>query len=482
MDHNGQLRDILEKKNALLQGDTQKVEQQHAKNKLTARERVTSLYDGGSFVETLALQQDTGVITGYGLVDGRPVYVAAQDVTVQGAAMSRLQAEKILNLLGLAKKTGAPVVIFADSEGFKVEEGAAALAAYAQVFAAMSRLSGVCPILTVVSGACMGVAAHFASLADVAIAVEKSALVMPMSSLVMNATAGTTLKEEELGGADMLLKHGAVALKAADEQQAVSTLQKVLSLLPSSNCEGAPLEEGDDLNRLLTADASDGLALALDVADAGSAVELYPGYGPGCHTLLARVGGRPCGIVAGEPKQDAGRLDAAACRKIARMIRMCDCYHLPVVSLVMSAGMRVPAIARQAEQMRASAQMLYSYAEATTPKLAVLAGDAVGAAYVAMGGKAVADIAFAWPNAMIAPLTKEAAVQTFDAQRLKEENRAVLEQEYARSADGLVIASQGLVDDVIDPAQTRKHLIAAMELLYTKQDEAPAREHGNMPL
>ncbi len=482
MEQKEQLRDTMKKKNALLQGDENKAAQQRAQNKQTARERVASLYDGGSFVETQALLQGAGVVTGYGLVEGRPVYVVAQDITVQGAAMSRLQAEKIVSLLGLAKKTGAPVVFFADSEGFKVQEGAQALAAYGQVFAALSRLSGVCPVVTVVSGPCMGVATHFVTLADIAIAVEKTALVMPVSPLVMNATAGTALKDEELGGADVLVNQGVAALKAADDKQAISLAQKVLAMLPSSNCEGAPVYDGDDLNRLLTRDATDGLALAMDVADQGTAVELFAGYGVGCHTLLAQVGGRPCGIVAGQPQQDGGRLDAAACRKIARLVRLCDCYRLPVISLVMTSGLAVPCKKRQGELLRASAQMLYAYAEATTPKLAVLAGDAVGAAYVAMGGKAMADLSFAWPNSMVAPLTKEAAVQTFDGQRLKEEERAELEKEYARSADGLAIASEGLVDDVIDPAETRKHLIAGLELLYTKQDEAPAREHGNMPL
>ena len=217
MEQKEQLRDTMKKKNALLQGDENKAAQQRAQNKQTARERVASLYDGGSFVETQALLQGAGVVTGYGLVEGRPVYVVAQDITVQGAAMSRLQAEKIVSLLGLAKKTGAPVVFFADSEGFKVQEGAQALAAYGQVFVALSRLSGVCPVVTVVSGPCMGVATHFVTLADIAIAVEKTALVMPVSPLVMNATTGTTLKDEELGGADVLVNQGVAALKAADE-------------------------------------------------------------------------------------------------------------------------------------------------------------------------------------------------------------------------------------------------------------------------
>ncbi len=472
-----------ERVNALRANEQAVREARHAKGRLTARERVSALCDEGSFVELEALKKGAGVITGYGLVGGSPVYVAAQDVTQGGAGMNLSQAEKMLNLFALSEKTGAPLIIYPDSEGVDVREGAAALSAYARVFAGLSRMSGVCPVLSVLSGPAMGVAAHFAMLSDIVIAVDKGALMMPFSPLTVNAAAGTSLKDEELGGADVLMRQGCAALKAADEQQAAALLRAVLAMLPSSNQEGAPeFDVGDDLNRLVKASGEDGLQLALDVADRGTAVELWPALGLGSHTLLCQLGGRCVGLIAGEPRQDEGRLDAAACRKVARFVRFCDCFHLPVVSLVQSAGLTVPEKDRQGEWMRAASQMLYAFADACVPKVAVLAGSAVGAAYVAMGGKAMADIAFAWPDAMVSPLTREAAVQVFDADKLAEQSRTTLEEAYAMTCDGLAAAELGLADEVIAPEETRKHLIAALEMLLTKRDGRPEREHGNMPL
>lgn len=458
-------------------------EARHAKGKLTARERVALLCDEGSFVELEAFVKGAGVVTGYGLVDGAPVYIAAQDAAQGGAAMNARQADKLLNVFSLAEKTGAPVVVYVDNEGFDVREGAGTLAQFARVYAGMGRLSGVCPLLSVVCGPALGVSAHFAVLSDIAIAVEGLALMMPFAPLTMNASLGTQLKDEELGGADVLLKQGSVSLKAADERQTASLLKTVLAMLPSSNAEGAPECDGqDDLNRLVRQGGEDGLSLALDVADKGSAVEMWPACGPGCHTLLAKLGGRTVGILAGEPQADEGRLDGEALRKAARFVRFLDCFHLPVISLVQSSGLTVPERGRQGEWMRAASQMLYAFADAAVPKVAVLAGNAVGAAYVAMGGKALADIAFAWPGALVSPLTREAAVQVFDSEKLKEQDRATLEEAYAASCDGLAAAEAGLADAVIAPEETRKHLIAAVEMLLTKRAGRPEREHGNMPL
>lgn len=476
-----QLRILLEKKNALLKCNEELAEKQHASGKRTARERVEKICDSGSFVEIQSLQTEAAVITGYALIGQRPVYVIAQDVTTKGAAMSDAQAAKMIRTLDMAEKIGAPVLFFADSEGVCVKEGAVAMAAYARVFARMARLSGICPIITLVCGPCMGIAAHFAQLADIAIAVEKTGLIMPVSPLVMNATAGKQLKDEEMGGAVAAAKQGTVAMTAADEKQAYGMIKALIDLLPSSNEESAPFVENDNINRLMTAGAEDGFALAQDLADAGSVNELYRHYGQGCHTLLARIGGQSCGIIASEPREEGGRMDIAALKKAARLVRFCDCYRLPVITLLNSEGLAVPSVQNQGEAMRASSQLLYAYAEATTPKLAVLTGNAIGAAYVAMAGSA-ADLTYAWPEAMVAPLTREAAVQTFDAEKLKTEERAVLEENYARSSDGLNLAAAGLADDVIDPAETRKYLIAALELMYTKSEAAPAREHGNMPL
>lgn len=477
-----QLQKLLETKQAERAAYEASAAERHAKGVWTARERVEKLLEPGTFVETDAMRTEAAVVTGYGLVDGRPVYVAAQDAAVRGAAMSVAQAEKILKILSLAGKTGAPVVLFVDSDGLQVREGAAVLSDYARVFAAMSRLSGICPIITVISGKAFGVAAHFATLSDISIAVEKHGLLAAQSPSVLRAMAGTSLKDEEICGAAMLAKQGLCAKTAATEDEALALAARFIGLLPSFNGEAAPQNDDVDLNRLLNEDSDTGLRLALDVADENTAVELYEQAGDGVSTLLCRVGGYTCGLISGNGDKDGGRLDASDLRKAARMVRLCDCFHLPIISLVDSEGLKVPDYRHQGSALRASSQLLYAFSEAVVPKVAVLTGNAVGAAYIAMGGRAMADITFAWPGAVVAPLNKETAVQTFEAARLENEERAALEQEYAAANDGIMAAKIGLADDVIDPRQTRKHIIAALELLLTKQESKPAREHGNMPL
>lgn len=465
---------ILETRLNILQGDKERVAKQHESGKATARERVAKLFDAGSFVETDALKADGGVVCGYGTVNSRIAYCFAQDFTAQGGAMSEKQAQKILKVLNLAAMTGAPVVALLDSAGAKVLEGAQALSAYAQVFAAMTRMSGVSPMIACVMGPCRGVAAMFTQLADIAITVDKTGELALHSALVL----GKALT------ADDLAKQGAVALKAQNEDEALSQIAALLDILPACNVEDAPMTEGEDLNRVLTAcDAENGLALATEIADNGQIMELGAQYGVAVHTVLARVGGRSCGIVATDYTVDNGRLDATACEKVARFVRLCDCYQLPVISLINSDGLNVGAADEQAWYMRAAAQMLYAYAEATAAKLAVVTGSAVGGAYVAMGGTKVADIAYAWPTAFVAPLTAETAVQTLcDEQLNAGADRAELEANYKKTGDALYAAQQGIVDDVIEPAETRKQLIAALEALEAKHDVNLPRKHGNQPM
>ncbi len=465
MDFAERMGKLAQEKEALAAGNPAAVERQRAAGRLTARERVQKLVDAGSFVETDTFMVDAGCVTGYGLVNQRPVYVLAQDATAHSGAMGQAQKRKMLRLLDLAQKGGGAVVLLPDSAGAIVTEGAAALSAYAQVFASLARLKGELPLIAVLAGPAIGSASQFAMLADVAIAVEGLGEVAPFPASVQNAVNGTAVEGKKLNGAQALAAKGAVALTAKGEAEGFDLARQVIDLLPCTAGEGTPVLEGDDLNRLIAVPAADSTALTASIADAGSLVELFGAWKLSARTYLARIGGHACGIVSCSPEEDGGRLDAWACDKIAKLVNLCGSYGLPVITLVDSQGLVVPPQGGEPWLMTASARMLSAYANLWAPKLAVITGNAVGAAYVNFAGRDMADLCLAWPTAYIAPLTQEAAVQTFEADRVADEGRDKLEQEAFEGADAFVAAAHGLVDDVIDPAQTRKHLIAGLELL-----------------
>lgn len=475
---------ITQAKEFLKAGDEKRTAAQHAAGKNTARERVAKLFDAGSFTEIETLRKDANVVAGFGTVHGRAVYCFAQDYTSAGGAMTRAQAEKVKKLLNMAQMTGAPVVAMVDSNGIKVTEGAAALPAYAEIFGTMTRLSGVCPMITCVMGPCVGIATLLTQVSDISVQVEKIGTVALHSASVMNSDIANIRTEEKLFGAAVMAEQGAVALTCENEDAAVACVQDVLDALPGCNVEDAPLVEADDLNRMMTAvDGNDAAAVIADVCDNGKGVELYKHYGKAAHTVLTHIGGHSVGLVATDYAVDSGRLDADTCAKIARFVRMCDCYQLPVVTLVNTDGIQVPCACKQAKTIRAAAQMLYAYAEATAAKVAVITGNAIGASYVAMGGKAIADVCYAWPQAMVAPLTRQVAVAAFENEKLDAgESREALEEAYAEQTGALHAAENALVDEVIDPQDTRKVIINALEFLYSKRDVNPPKKHGNMPL
>lgn len=484
-----ELKQVLARKQAILQGDAERIAKQRSQGKLTARERVAKLLDQGSFVELDALvsrnNDYAGVVTGYGTVEDRPVYVFAQDFTVHGGAMGEQQAKKICKVLDLAQKTGAPVVALCDSAGVRVDEGAAAMNAYASIYAKMAKMSGVCPMIAVVLGPCVGGAALIAQLADVSVEAENVGQLMVYGPQVMSAIAGKTYDAKMLGGASAMAAQGGVALKAKDEDEAIAMTVQLLGLLPACNAEDADIIETDDMNRVLPEiDAADGDALFAAMADVASYVELYADWGKEIRVALTRMGGRSVGLVLAE-----GELTPAACAKAARFIRLCDCYSMPVVSLVNSKGIAVPTAEGQAAAMVGAAQLLYAYAEATTAKVSVVVGDAIGQAYVAMGGKANADVTYAWPGACISALTPDAAVQVLYEKELQASEgdalqaRAQLESDFATKVAGAVNAAEaGMIDDVIEPAETRKYVIAALEMLSSKRESNPPKKHGNLPL
>ena len=488
------LKQVLAKKQAILQGDADRIAKQRAAGKLTARERVMKLLDAGSFVETDVMvsrgEDYAGVITGYGTVEDRPVYLFAQDFTVHGGAMGQAQAEKICKVLDLAQKTGAPVIALCDSAGVRVDEGAAAMNAYARIYAKLAKMSGVVPVVALVLGPVVGGAALIAQLADVSIEAASVGQLMVYGPQVVSAMTGKTFDAKTLGGADAMAAQGGVALTAEDEDEAISLAVQVLGLLPGSNAEDAPIVDTDDLNRVLPAiEADDADALMGAMADGASFIELYKSWGKEIRIALCRIGGRTVGLVVGNARENDGVLTPAAAAKAARFIRLCDCYSIPVVSLINSKGIAVPDAKAQSWTMITAAQLLYAYAEATTPKVSVIVGNAIGQAYVAMGGKANADMTYAWPGAVISALTPEAAVQVLYVDELKAdtkpalETRAELEAKFAADvADGVAAAKAGMIDDVIDPAETRKYVIAALEMLSSKRESNPPKKHGNLPL
>ncbi len=464
-------------------GDPQRAAGQHAAGKSTARERIAALFDAGSFVETGTLFADANVICGYGTVHLRPVYCFAQDYISSGGAVTVSQCKKILHLLHSAEINGAPVVQILDSAGMRIAQGVEVLGAYSEIFAKLARLSGVCPLITLVLGDCRGAATALAEISDLVIMGPKGRMALHPKA-VMNGRGEPAREEEGLFGSETMADQGVAALTASTEEEAIGMAVSVLELLPSCNAEDAPLQDGDDFNRLLPAgDTLSADGILKEISDDGSYVELYPGYGCALRTALARMGGRSVGLAVCDISVDEGRLNAAALRKAARFVRLCDCYQLPVITFVDTMGISVPGCARQGEWMRAMAQLTYAYSEATTAKLAVITGHAVGAAYIALGGKALSDYTLAWEQAVIAPVTEEVAVAALQDKALSAgEDRQALEAEYAAGMSARLAGEKGLVDEVVPVEETRKYLIAALEYYSAKRDSALPRKHGNLPL
>ena len=480
------LNQVLSRKQDILSENAAGVEKQKKSGKLTARERVALLLDGGSFMEQSMLFADAGVVTGSGTVDGRPVYVVAQDFTVMNGAVGANQAKKIVKVLELARKTGTPVVAMCDSNGARVGEGAAALEAYADIFAHMARLSGVVPMITMVLGPCVGAAAMMAQLSDIVV-VAKAGALLAAGPQVLSSTMGKDLKAEELGGAKIAVENGMAHFACETEEEAFAKVKTVLGMIPANNLEDAPFSIEEDMNRAVEglSAGADGREVIAKLADTGSVVEFGEGF-TGAVTALAKLAGRTVAFVY------TGKGDTCDKRmnKLARFVRFADCYNIPVVSLIDSTGFQLfKTVDRQMSVVKAASQLVYAYSEATTVKVALVIGNAIGAMYVAMGGSANSDATYAWPGACISPMTGEAAIQVMWKDEIKNSTgdavaaRAELAAKYeSEVADGVNAAACGLVDDVIDPADSRKMVIAALELLSSKRDSNPPKKHGNMPL
>ena len=498
---------------ARLGGGEVRIEQQHARGKLTARERLDLLLDPGSFVEIDAFvtargsdEDDDailgdGVVTGHGQIDVRNVFVFSQDFTVFGGSLSEAYAAKICKVMDLAMKVGAPVIGLNDSGGARIQEGVVSLGGYADIFLRNTLASGVVPQLSVVMGPCAGGAVYSPAITDFTVMVEGTSYMFVTGPNVVKAVTHEDVDSERLGGAATHTTISGVAHVAApDEAEALRTTRRILSFLPQNNLGDAPRvatrdpsdRRDSDLDRVVPDDPSqpyDMHDVITKIVDDGDFLEIQPGWAQNVIVGFARLGGRSVGIVAQQPAVLAGALDIDASTKAARFVRTCDCFNVPLVSLVDVPGFLPGVDQEHGGIIRHGAKLLFAYCEATVPKLTVITRKAYGGAYDVMSSKHIrGDLNLAWPTAEIAVMGPAGAVNVIYRDQIEaaedgDAERARLVAEYEeRFANPYIAAARGYVDDVIRPSETRPRLIAALELLADKRDTNPPKKHGNIPL
>jgi propionyl-CoA carboxylase beta chain len=500
---------------ALLGGGPVRIERQHAWGKLTARERLDLLLDPGSFVELDAFVTHRatefgmadqhilgdGVVTGHGTIDGRSVFVFSQDFTVFGGSLSEAYAEKICKIMDLAMRVGAPVIGLNDSGGARIQEGVASLGGYADIFLRNVLASGVIPQISVILGPCAGGAVYSPAMTDFTIMVEGTSYMFVTGPNVVKTVTHEEVDSEFLGGATThTTKSGVAHLAARDEAAALDAVRRILDHLPQNNLETPSIADSADphdrmdaeLDRIVPEDPHkpyDMHDVIRHLVDDGDFLEIQPGWAPNIIIGFARLGGRSVGVVAQQPAVLAGALDIDASIKGARFVRTCDCFNVPLVTLVDVPGF-LPGVGQEhGGIIKHGAKLLYAYCEATVPKVTVITRKAYGGAYDVMSSKHVrGDMNFAWPTAEIAVMGAEGAVNIIfkDAiakaeDSVAEHARLVAEYE-AEFANPYIAAARGYVDAVIRPSETRPRLIRALELLADKRDTNPRKKHGNIPL
>ena len=506
-----QLREMRER--SRLGGGPQRIEQQHARGRLTARERLDLLLDAGSFQELGALATHNvadfgldqqrhpgdGVVTGFGKVSGRRVAVFAHDFTVLGGSFSEVQSRKICRIQDLALEAGIPLIGLNDSGGARIQEGVRSLAAYGEVFVRNVMASGVIPQISLILGPCAGGAVYSPALTDFVIMAEGAAMFLTGPDVVRSVT-GEQISAEDLGGASVHMTRSGVAhLSAAGDGAALELAKQLLAYLPQNNSEDpSPITPHDPADRMeaaldslvpeLESQAYDMRDVLACVFDRGSVLELQPGYAPNALVAFARLDGFSVGVVANQPAHMAGALDIDASDKISRFIRCCDAYNIPIVSFVDCPGFLPGSDQELRGVIRHGAKIIYAYCEATVPKISIVTRRAMGGAYVAMGSKQMrTDLAFAWPTAQIAVMGAEPAVHVL----YRKEVRAAADPD-AKVAELMSAyrekffnpyraADLGQVDEVIEPRETRPRLIRALEVLRTKVQQSPAKKHGLLP-
>lgn len=513
------IKELMDLRNqARMGGGEKRIEAQHKKGKYTARERIDLLLDEGSFEEfdmfvshrciDFGLDQQEylsdGVVTGYGTIDGRLVYVFSQDFTVFGGSLSEMYAQKICKVMDKAMKVGAPVIGINDSGGARIQEGVKSLGGYADIFQKNIMASGLVPQISAIFGPCAGGAVYSPALTDFTIMSKKSSYMFVTGPKVVKTVTGEIVTDEELGGAMVHgSKSGVIHFVADDENEGILLIRKLLSFLPQNNLEDPPMAHCDDpLDRLedaLNEIIPDNPGKPYDVKDVIHAVvdyneffEVQRHYAPNIIIGFAHFNGMPVGIVANQPSYLAGVLDINSSRKAARFVRFCDAFNIPIVTFVDVPGFLPGTAQEYGGIIIHGAKLLFAYGEATVPKVTVILRKAYGGAYDVMSSKHLrGDINYAWPSAEIAVMGPRGAIEILHQKELNQiedpaERTKLLiqkEEEYKNKfATPYVAAKYGYIDDVIEPRNTRFRVIRALQSLATKKDTNPPKKHSNIPL
>ena len=492
-------------------GGKKRVDAQHERGKLTARERIELLLDPGSFEEwdmfkehrstDFGMDKNTvpgdGVVTGYGTVNGRLVFVFSQDFTVFGGSVSETHAEKICKIMDQAMKVGAPVIGLNDSGGARIQEGVSSLAGYAEIFQRNVMASGVVPQISMVMGPCAGGAVYSPATTDFIFMVRDTSYMFVTGPDVVKTVTHEEVTQEELGGAmTHSTKSGVADLACDTDVDALQQLRRFVDFLPGSNRERPPERPTDDpadrqepsLDTLIPDnpnEAYDVRELIEKLVDEGDFFELQPDYAKNMMIGFGRMDGSTAGIVANQPMVLAGCLDIDASVKAARFIRFCDCFNIPIILLVDVPGFLPGTAQEYGGLIRHGAKLLYAFAEATVPKITVITRKAYGGAYIVMGSKHLrGDVNFAWPSAEIAVMGSKGAVEIIFRQDIGDEEKiAAREREYqAQFANPFRVGARGYIDDVIMPHNTRSRLCRSLRMLRNKKQELPWKKHGNIPL
>lgn len=509
--------ELLKEKSRLAEegGGAARIEKQKSSGKLTARERIEFFLDEGSFEEfdKFVVHRSTdfgmenqkylgdGVITGHGLVDGREVFVFAQDFTVFGGSLSETHAQKVCKIMDLAMKTGAPVIGLNDSGGARIQEGVVSLGGYADIFLRNTLASGVIPQISCILGPCAGGAVYSPAITDFNVMVKNTSYMFITGPDVIKTVTHEEVTKDELGGAMTHNAKSGVAHFAADsDEHALRITRELLSFMPSNNMEDPPFVPTDDpsdrkeqsLNSVVPEHSNqpyDIRDIIKPVVDDGYFFEVHEHYAPNIVVGFARLGGYSVGIVANQPAFLAGVLDIDASVKAARFVRFCDCFNIPLITFEDVPGFLPGVNQEHLGIIRHGAKLLYAFAEATVPKITVITRKAYGGAYCVMASKHIrTDINFAYPTAEIAVMGAEGAVGILYRKELAdttnpEENRQRIVNEFnEKFANPYIAAERGYVDEVIEPAMTRPKLIRALSLLQNKRDTNPPKKHGNIPL
>jgi len=513
---NDKLNELIERRKKVeLGGGESAIAKQHESGKLTARERILKLLDANSFVEmdafvehrcvNFGMEKKTapgeGVITGYGTIDGRLVYVFAQDFTVIGGSLGEMHAAKIVKAQEAALKVGAPIIGINDSGGARIQEGVDALAGYGRIFYNNTIASGVIPQISVILGPCAGGAVYSPALTDFIFMVENTSKMFITGPQVIETVTGEKVSAEQLGGA---MTHNSVSGVAhfldSDEDACIAKIKHLLSFLPQNNLENAPaFDTQDDLNRIDTVlneiipenpnKAYDMKQVISTLADRGEFLEYQPYFAENIITGFMRINGKSVGVIANQPNKLAGCLDINASDKSSKFIRTCDAFNVPILTLVDVPGFLPGTNQEYGGIIRHGAKMLYAYSEATVPKVTVITRKAYGGSYLAMCSRDLgADVVLAWPTAEIAVMGPDGAAniifrKDIDSAEDKNEKRKEKIAEYRNTvANPYIAAARGYIDDVIEPANTRQRIISAFDMLAGKREQKPSKKHGNIPL